>query len=143
MLKLSHRIGAVILCVLVGAVGGAVAQLLVSTVDAGILIGAGYGALFALLAGPRATTPGAGLIWGLGFAFVLWLAVPVGVLSPPGMGGMGMVDVARARFPELVAYVLCFGAPLGIALGTWGTFRRDDRHQGRTRFSWPRALVVG
>ncbi|HYS79428.1 MAG TPA: hypothetical protein VEM76_01900 [Anaeromyxobacteraceae bacterium] len=142
MPKLSHRVGGVMLCVLLGAIGGAVGQGLLSTIDSGILLGAGYGAAFALLAGPRATTPGAGLIWGLGFAFVLWLAVPVGLLSAAseGMQAMGMLDAARARFSHLIAYVLCFGAPLGIGLGTWGILRREEGHP---RFSWPRALVVG
>jgi hypothetical protein len=142
MRRLSHRVAGILLCLLIGAMGGAVGQRLVSTLDAGILLGATYGVLFALLAAPRATTPGAGLIWGLGFAFVLWLAVPVGLLSAAsdGMHSMGMLDAARARFPQLVAYVTCFGAPLGIGLGTWGLLRREA---GRPRFSWPRALVVG
>ncbi len=29
------------------------------------------------------------------------------------MPAMGMLDVARAHFPELNAYLLCYGAPLG------------------------------
>jgi hypothetical protein len=138
----SHRVAGIVLCLLIGALGGAVGQALVPTFDAGILFGAAYGVLFALLAAPRATTPGAGLIWGLGFAFVLWLAVPVGLLSAAseGMHGMGMLDTSRARFPQLVAYVTCFGAPLGIGLGTWGLLRREA---GLPPFSWPRALVVG
>ena len=133
MPRLSHRIGGCVLCLILGAlggaVGGAVGQGLVATFEAGILFGAAYGVVFALLAGPRATTPGAGLIWGLGFAFVLWLAVPVGLLSAAadGMHGMGMLDATRARFPQLVAYVLCFGAPLGIGLGTWGILSTDFR----------------
>ena len=142
MSKLSHRVGGVILCLVVGALGSAVGRGLVSAFDASVLLGASYGAIFAMLAGPRATTPGAGLIWGLGFAFVLWLAVPVGLSSAASGGeqGMGMLDAARAGFPQLVGYVVCFGAPLGIALGTWGVLRRDE---DRPRFSWPRALAVG
>jgi hypothetical protein len=142
MSKLPHRLGGVILCLVVGALGSAVGRGLVPAFDASLLLGAAYGAIFALLAGPRATTPGAGLIWGLGFAFVLWLAVPVGLSSAAsgGVQAMGMLDTARARFPQLVGYIVCFGAPLGIALGSWGIFRRDDT---RPRFSWARALVVG
>ncbi len=30
---------------------------------------------------------------------------------------MGMLDEARAHFPELVAYLLCFGLPLGFLNG--------------------------
>jgi len=142
MPPLPHRIGGVVLALVLGALGGAIGQGLVATFEAGILFGAAYGVVFALLAAPRATTPGAGLVWGLGFAFILWLAVPVGLLSAAadGMHGVGMLDAARARFPQLVAYVLCFGAPLGIGLGTWGLLGREE---GRPRFSWPRALAVG
>jgi hypothetical protein len=142
MMTLSHRIAGVALCVFIGAAGGAAALGLGSDLNGGPLLGAAYGLAFALLAAPRATTPGAGLTWGLGFAFVLWLAVPVGILSAGagGMQAMGTLDTARARFPQLVAYVLCFGAPLGIGLGTWGLLRREE---GRPPFSWPRALVVG
>jgi uncharacterized membrane protein YagU involved in acid resistance len=53
---------------------------------------------------------------------------------------MGMLDTARAHFPELVAYVLCFGVPLGVALGTWGGLQPQP---GQTPFSFPRAVVVG
>src|SRR5919206_4479174 len=116
MSDVQHRLGGIVLSVVVGALGGAVAQGLVATFAGGIAVGAAYGALFAVLAGPRATTPGTGLIWGLGFAFVLWLAVPVGLVAAAsnGTGAMGMLDTARARFPDLVAHVVCFGAPLGI-----------------------------
>jgi hypothetical protein len=139
----SHRIGGLALCAALGALGGAVGQSLVwATFDSGVLLGALYGLAFALLAAPRAVTPGAGLVWGLGYAFLLWLAVPVGLFSAASGGAraMGMVDVARERFPQLVAYVICIGAPLGVALGTWGSLRPEP---GRVRFSWPRALVVG
>ncbi len=53
---------------------------------------------------------------------------------------MGMIVTARAHFPELVAYVLCLGLPLGLALGTLGSLRSPPEQE---RFSLPRALVVG
>src|SRR5262249_25066710 len=87
-------------------------------------------------------SPGAGLIWGLGYAFILWLAVPAGIL-PVLMGSMpamGMLDTARAHFPELVAYVLCFGVPLGVGLGIWGSLQPQSEQE---RFSVARAVVVG
>ena len=46
----------------------------------------------------------------------------------------------RVPFPELAAYLLLFGLPLGLTLGTWGGLRPIP---GRARFSLPRALVVG
>jgi hypothetical protein len=51
-----------------------------------------------------------------------------------------MSDIAHARFPELVAYLLFFGLPLVLTLGTLGGLGPQP---GRARFSAPRALVVG
>ncbi len=53
---------------------------------------------------------------------------------------MGMVDTARAHFPELIAYVLCFGMPLGLALGPLGSLHPQP---GQVPFSFTRAVVVG
>jgi uncharacterized membrane protein YagU involved in acid resistance len=135
----AERIG---LCVAVGALGGvAYAALDLAPVAAAVTLGGLYGLLFALLAAGRATGPGAGLLWGLGYALVLWLAGPAG--SFPLLAGapeMGTLDAARARFPELAAYLLCFGLPLGVALGTLGGL---SARAGAAPFSLPRALVVG
>src|SRR5215467_3116264 len=139
----SSLLTAIIICVIVGAAGGLVVAMVVpGSSIIGILLGALYGLLFALLAAPRATSPGAGLLWGLAYAFILWLAIPAGIV-PVLMGGMpamGMLDTARAHFPELVAYMLGFGTPLGLALGAWGGLQS---YPGQPRFSWPRAVVVG
>src|ERR687892_742630 len=138
----SSLLTAIIICVTVGATGGLVVTMIVPASSIiGILLGALYGLLFALLATPRAISPGSGLLWGLGYAFILWLAIPAGIV-PVLMGGMpamGMLDTARAHFPELVAYILGFGTPLGLALGAWGGLRTYRE----PRFSLPRAVVVG
>src|ERR1700751_84610 len=71
---LSSRVEAGILGVLIGALGGALERVLAPGLSShGVLVGAAYGLIFALLFGPRAKSPGAGLIWGLGYAFLLWL----------------------------------------------------------------------
>ena len=137
----------VILCVTVGALGGAVSATVVdASAIASVLTGAAFGLLFALLGEARAVSPGAGLLWGLGYALILWLVIPAGVV-PALMGHMrsrDMLDTARGHFPELVAYVLCFGAPLGVALGILGGLRPERLRQvGLVRFSLPRAIVVG
>jgi len=130
-----------VVCGVVGLVGGVVATLAADLSAVTIVLGAAYGAVFARLAAPRATDPGAGLLWGLGYAWLLWLAGPAGFFAVlDDAPEMGMLDTARDRFDDLVAYVLCFGAPLGLALGLLGGRRPDP---GRARFSLPRAVTVG
>ena len=128
-----------------GALGGAMCMALgLADLVTGVLFGTLYGVLFALLAAPRAHTPGAGLIWGVGFAFLLWLAIPAGLLPVvrDQMPAMGMLDAARAHFRELVAYLVCFGVPLGAGLGAWGALHGAEA-AGQQAFSWPRAILVG
>src|SRR5437773_7547462 len=108
--------------------GGALCIRLVhATLVTGVMLGAVYGVVFGLVAAPRAVSPGAGLIWGLGYGFVLWLAIPAGILtlpmhhSLPG-GTPEMVDTARAHFQDLVAYVLCLACRLGLASAPGGRY---------------------
>lgn len=116
---------------IIGAIGGfaCMGSCHVSLL-AGPAAGVVYGALFGLLFARCCSSPGAGLIWGLGYAFLLWLAIPAGFQR----------DAARAHFPELVACITCFGAPLGLLLGL---LSKAERKTERTEFSISRALVVG
>lgn len=129
-------------CLVVGALGGSAAsQIGLASLPISVTLGSLYGLGFALLAAPRATTPGAGLLWGLSYALLLWLINPLGLSSllastTPEV----MVASLRSRFPALVAHLLCFGVPLGIVLGT---VRGLETERGATPFSWARALVVG
>lgn len=135
----------IILCLVVGAIGGAlVAAALPASFVASVTRGALYGVGFALLARSRAVSPGAGLLWGLGYAFILWLAIPAGIMPvlQGEMPAMGMLDTARAHFAELVAYVLCYGTPLGLSLGAWGGLQSPAQAR-QERFSWSRAIAVG
>ena len=129
----------------VGCLGGAVIWALgLASLMTGVVLGGLYGLLFALLVARRAVSPGAGLLWGLGYAFLLWMAGPAGLFPLLGGSGeasaMGMLDIARAHFPELIAYLLLFGLPLGLALGILGSLHSPP---GQARMGWPRALVVG
>jgi uncharacterized membrane protein YagU involved in acid resistance len=127
----------------IGAVGGAAYALLVRrSLAEGVVTGALYGLGLAALGGDRLSTPGAGLVWGLGYAFLLWLAWPAGFMAiREGHGSeLCTVDSARAHFPDLVAYVLCFGLPLGVGLGGASTLRPTT---GVAPFSLWRALLVG
>ncbi len=141
----SSRTTGMIAGLAVGCLGGAVIWAIgLASLVGGVALGGLYGLLFTLLAARRAVSPGAGLLWGLGYALLLWLAGPAGLFPLLGAAGgasaMGMLDTARAHFPELVAYLLCFGLPLGVTLGILGGLRPPP---GQERFSLPRALVVG
>ena len=134
---------AIVVGVVVGALGGTISRGFVPAGFAvGALPGATYGLVFAICCARRAFSPGAGLVWGLGYAFLAWVAVPAGILpvAMRVMPAMGMLDTARSHFPELVAYILCLGTPLGIALGSLSAFQPGPQRQ---RFSFARALIVG
>jgi uncharacterized membrane protein YagU involved in acid resistance len=126
----------------VGALGGAAQGALLGT---SLAQAAGCGALFGLAFGfffaKRATSPGAGLIWGLAFAFLAWIVFPAGVrhlLS--GADSHSMLRDTREHFPHLVAFLLCLGTPVGLALGVLGGF---DSAIAQPKFSWGRAIVAG
>ena len=121
------RVREIILCAAIGAAGGvACARFGGTSFLTSVVLGVVYGVVFARFAARRATTPGAGLLWGLAFALALWLLVPAGGLPTLVAGAMwrgaaapaGMLETARAQFPVLVAYLLCYGLPLGVGLGT-------------------------
>lgn len=135
---------ALIVGAIVGLAGGVVLLLLGhATIFTGPVLGLVYGLVFAVLGAKRAHSPGAGLLWGLAYAFLLWLALPAGLFPLFGqvMGTLASVDNVRLHFPELVGYLLCFGVPLGLALGIVGA--RTPTQALGTGYSWPRALIVG
>src|ERR1700741_1863892 len=126
-----------------GAVGGAArSALLTASLAHGVLLGGLFGLAFGLFFAQRATSPGAGLIWGLGSALLLWVVIPAGIL--PMLAGssrsMGMLSDARAQFPELVAFLLCLGMPVGVALGIR---RALCSKAGQLQFRLGRAIVAG
>jgi uncharacterized membrane protein YagU involved in acid resistance len=133
----------ILACLVVGVLGGVICLALgLATVVAGPFLGGLYGLLFAWLSAARAVSPGAGLLWGLSYALLLWLVGPAGLFPflSRAMPEMGMLDAARAHFPELFAYFFCFGVPLGLMMGIRGSLRPQP---GLAPFNWPRALVVG
>ncbi|MBE7555429.1 MAG: hypothetical protein HS126_30635 [Anaerolineales bacterium] len=133
----------ILVCIVVGVLGGMVCLALgLATFVTGPLLGGLYGLLFAWLGASRAVSAGAGLLWGLGYAWLLWLVGPAGLFPflSGAMPEMGMLDAARTHFPELFAYFFCFGVPLGLTMGIRGSLRPQP---GLAPFNWPRALVVG
>ena len=126
-----------------GAAGGLMqSHFLASSFVQSVLCGAIFGAAFGLLFAKRATSPGAGLIWGLAFAVLMWIIFPVGVmpLVVGAQGARNMLTDARERFPQLVAFLICLGMPVGLALGSWSALR--NRIQ-KVNFNWKRAVVAG
>src|SRR5262249_53069759 len=128
-----------VVCITVGGLGGiAAASVGLSSPQTGIILGMLYGLGFSLLASPRALTPGAGLLWGLAYALLLWLANPLGSSTVVGaVTPEAMLDALRVCFPTLMGHLLCFGLPLGIVLGT---VRGLEAQRGDTPFSLSRAL---
>src|SRR5215831_2556938 len=128
---------------LVGAAGGLLQSgILPQPRSLSILCGLLFGAVFGLLFSKRTTSCGAGLIWALAFAVLAWIVFPVGVmpLLVHVTGPRTMFSDARERFPQLVAFLICLGMPVGLALGGWSAFRTRTRE---AQFSWKRAVVAG
>lgn len=122
---------------------GAVGHSLVGiSFEYGVLFGAGFAVVFFLGFGKRAHSPGAGLIWGLGFAALLWLLLPTGIipLLQGAAGYGGMLRDAQQHFPQLVAYLLLLGMPVGLVAGIFGAVQSREE---TVKFSWGRAIVVG
>ena len=90
----------------------------------------------------RATSAGAGLIWGLAAAFLMWLVIPAGLqpLFSSGSHSMAMLSDTRDQFTLLVAYLECLGTPVGLVLGIRGSLRAKS---GETHFHWGRAMMAG
>lgn len=127
----------------IGASGGLLECAVLSTsLLRGGLLGAAFGLAFGLFFARRATSPGAGLIWGLGSSFLLWILTAGGFFRfvvTTGRSAMMLQD-AQGHFSQLVAYVLCLGMPVGIGLGIWGGFRAS---RPGNKFAWGRAIVAG
>jgi uncharacterized membrane protein YagU involved in acid resistance len=140
----------IVISLLLGGIAGALSARVPSSalsLPLSAFLGALYGLLFAWLLAGSITSVGSGLIWGLSSAFLLWLAVPTGLLPLlQGAARMGMLDEARAHFPELVAYLLCFGFPLGVVSGVLCSINRHSTSTTsgeRMDFTFLRAVTVG
>jgi hypothetical protein len=133
----------VMLGLLVGLTGGVIESLALGTpVAYGIAVGGIFGLAFALLFERRATSAGAGLIWGLAAAFLMWVIFPAGIgpLYDRGFHSMAALGDARDRFPLLVGYLVCLGMPIGVVLG----IRNGIRAAGsESHFNWTRAMIAG
>src|SRR5260370_26027142 len=141
----SSLIYTTLICMIIGGVGGGLIPLLIPSAlpfPLSLALGILYGLVFALLLAAHAVHPGSGLLWGMGYAVLVWLEVPTGLLPVlQNASSMGMLDEARAHFPELVAYMLFFGFPLGLIIGIWNNQGPSTRE--KMYFTFLRAIIVG
>src|SRR3954452_4110475 len=81
-MKLTSFATLLALCALVGALGGLISWIFgAMSLPTGLLVGVAYALIFAVLAGPRATSPGSGLLWALGTMVLFWLLGPAGIFA--------------------------------------------------------------
>ena len=132
-----------VLALIVGLGGGMVQSFaLGAPVMRGLVVGGLFGLGFGIFFGRRATSAGGGLIWGLAAAFLMWLVLPAGIqpLFSSGSRSMAALSDARDQFPLLVAYLVCLGMPVGLALGIRGGLRSSAVEP---HYNWGRAIVAG
>jgi len=132
-----------LLGLLAGTLGGIVeSRILEGSAAHEILLGALFGLAFGLFFAKRATTPGAGLIWGSSAAFLFWVAVHAGATLwfTKAAHSPEMLPRLRQHFDDLVSYVVCLGMPVGVLLGIRGSLRPSRE---RIPFHWARGIVVG
>ena len=149
------NLGLLLACATIGAVGGVAALMWGRVGSIGginiILMGGIFGLVFAAVCMHYGNSAGAGLLWGIAGAVLVWLVTSVWL--PQVIAGMPMdqmSDMASTHFPELVAFVVCIGTPVGITLGLLGRRTSNNSTSAtlhatlyESRFSWPRALVIG
>ena len=128
--------------ILVGTAGGLLqGMMLHSSLLHAALLGAAFGLVFGLVFSKRASSAGAGLIWGLGSALLFWFLILAASMLRLGTHDSNvMLEDARGRFSALAAYLVCFGAPVGVVLGIRGGILPDS---SRPPFNRSRAIVAG
>src|SRR5882724_11228501 len=138
--NLTQRAIPLIACGITGAAGGLVLMLAIhASLLFGPVLGAVYGVLFAVVFSNRAQDRGSGVQWGVSYSVLLWLAVVPG--SQVIVANLSSsFSTQRDNFPDLVGYMLCFGIPLGLVLGSWNGWRNRATIAS---ISFPRAIIGG
>lgn len=99
-----------------------------------LLISTAMGVGFALLLGGLAVTPGSGLMWGVAYGLLWWIAGPL-TLAPLFLGSQPgwTAEAARVAFPLLLGHLVGYGAVLGLAYPLLSAILIDEWRPERTR----------
>jgi len=142
--QIRNRYMASALAVACGLAGGAfIANALHKPYPYVLLLGGCFGLAFGALLGPLIDSPGAGLIWGEGAAFLFWLLLPARAMPLWNNGVLPantMLVATRQQLPELVSYLICLGIPVGLAVGIYNSFTAVPY---RRPFRWTRPILCG
>ena len=108
----------------VGVLGGALqSDLLTTSLAHGIVNGALFGVAFGFFFSRRASSPGAGLIWGVATALLLWMVVPAGILLAASLGSIyGYAERCPGEFPSTRRLPHLFGYASRGHAGNLGQF---------------------
>ncbi|MFQ5858215.1 MAG: hypothetical protein ACE5LU_21640, partial [Anaerolineae bacterium] len=106
-------------------------------------IGIGFGVFFRKLA----TTSGSGLMWGMAYGLLWWVAGQL-TLVPLLLGGRPVwtIETTRAAFPHLLGHLVGYGAVLGLAyvilsVTLSGGWQRE--HVRRVALAFVMAIFIG
>jgi hypothetical protein len=130
-----------LMAALVGMAGGVLgATLAEGSQGAYAAAGAVLGLVGAAGLRGRTENAGAGLIWGLGGGFLLWVVIVSASATAhlAGVSSLAMIEDVRVRVPDFNACVLFIGAPVGIVLGI-----RSGMGPNAARLHWGRAIAAG
>ncbi len=112
-----------------------------------LFLGAAIGVGFGLFLGRLVVTAGSGLMWGVTYGLLWWIAGPLTFFSLLLDGHpYWTVEAARLAFPLLLGYLVCYGAVIGFAYrflsatlsGGW-----QPRQAGRLTLDLLRAIFIG
>lgn len=111
-----------------------------------LLLGAALGLGFGLFLGKQAARAGSGLMWGVVYGLLWWIAGPLTLL--PFLQGdqpEWTVEAARSAFPLLFGYLVGYGAVLGLAYPFLSALAGDRKptQARRLTLDFFSALVVG
>ena len=112
-----------------------------------LLFAMSIGALFALFFGRVVATPGSGLMWGVSYGLLWWIAGPLTLCSFLLDDSVGWtIERGRLAFPFFVGYLVVYGAVLGLVYSVLRVLLAGTlqfRLVRRTAVDYLRDMVIG